>query len=76
MWRAAYCAVLGAGLARSACTDTQLWLLLETLSHTRNQSPAPDGQPHLQEEEEEEEERVCLLENKIVHSKIMNRLMH
>ncbi|KAG7225404.1 hypothetical protein INR49_027393 [Caranx melampygus] len=43
-------------LVHSACTDTQLWLWLETLSHTHNQSPAPDGRPLLEEKEEEEEE--------------------
>lgn len=55
-WRAACCAASGAGLARSACTGTQLWLWLGTPSRTRNQSLVPDGQPHLEEEEEGEEE--------------------
>lgn len=53
-WQATCCAVLGAGPARSACTDTQPWLWLETPSHTHNQSLAPDVQPHLEEEEEAE----------------------
>lgn len=50
-WRATCCVVLGAGPGHSACTDTRLWLWLETLSHTHNRSPAPDGRLHLEEVE-------------------------